>query len=229
MESHEQFRQSAYHALPTVKALQRFRDRGKRSIGSIIDIGASDGSWSVTSRGVFPEARCHLLEANPQWEPDLRNAVAWYPGFSYSLAAAGAERGTTRLYLNPEDRHSATTVAGTYNESFEAPQVSVDDEVYERALPPPFLIKFDTHGAEREILEGCKNVLRDTSLIVMEMYLFQDKAHRFPAMCLHLETLGFRCIDFAEPLYRSHDFALWQFDALFIPDTSPEFTHLSFY
>jgi hypothetical protein len=88
----------------------------------------------------------------------------------------------------------------------------------EKNLPGPYLLKFDTHGYEIPILAGCRGVLENTAAIIMETYNFQltPDSLRFHEMCAHLEGLGFRPADIAEPMLRAHDRAFWQVVMLFL-------------
>ena len=59
----------------------------------------------------------------------------------------------------------------------------------------------------------------------MECYNFwmTPESLQFWEMCRHLQTLGFRCMDLYDPLYRPHDDAFWQMDLLFMRQDRPEF------
>ena len=105
------------------------------------------------------------------------------------------------------------------------PQTTIDLEVAQRRLPPPYLIKLDTHGYELPILAGSQATLAQTEALIVECYNFDiaPEARRFPAFCQHMESLGFRCLDLWDPLYRPGDGALWQFDLLFVRTASPAF------
>ena len=102
--------------------------------------------------------------------------------------------------------------------------------VAEYQLTGPYLLKFDTHGYEMPILRAAAKVLRETQVIVMEVYNFDITPHClcFPAMCAHLETLGFRCLDLVDPMLRSRDQALWQMDLVFGRADDPRFAQTEF-
>ena len=64
----------------------------------------------------------------------------------------------------------------------------------------------------------------------MEVYTFDITAttRLFPEMCAHLQTLGFRCYDIADPLLRDYDRALWQMDLFFCRSDAPLFTQRTY-
>jgi len=219
----EEHRQSIFHATSTERALERISSRDL-PLGTVIDVGASDGSWTAVALKFWTDAHCLLLDGNPVWREKLEAFAAKRKDVHILTAAAGAAQGSIKFHATAGDPFSGA-VAPTADDAFETPMVRIDEAVRERNLPGPYLIKLDTHGFEREILEGCSGILQDTALLVIEMYLFQDEHRRFPAMCLHLENLGFRCADMSELLYRSHDFSLWQFDGFFLRADRKEFLH----
>jgi len=97
--------------------------------------------------------------------------------------------------------------------------------VERRGLEPPYLVKLDTHGHEVSILEGARRTLQASSLLVVEAYNFDigEGALRFHQMCRHMEELGFRCADLADPMWRPGDAFFWQMDLFFVPRNRPEF------
>jgi FkbM family methyltransferase len=220
-QEYESHRQQAFHATSTEAALRKLSLRG-HAIETIVDIGASDGSWSKVARTFWPECKVLLVDANPFWENRLREFMDNERQADYVLAAAGSFDGMALFHNTPNDPFSGAVVSHETTDSFQVPQIAIDSEIERRGLKGPFLLKFDTHGYERDILRGAASTLLSTDIIVMEMYLFQTEEKRFPAMCALLEDAGFRCVDICELLYRDYDFSLWQFDAVFVRADAPE-------
>lgn len=199
------------------------------SIRTIIDIGASDGRWSENAMTVFPSASYLLIEAQALHETGLSKFCKQHQSSEYVIAAAGARRGM--VYFDASDPFSGVASNVPFPEgNIELPVTSVDDEVSERGLTGPFLIKFDTHGFELPILKGAESTLKNTSVIIMECYNYKlsDDCLLFYEMCRHMETLGFRCIDMADPLYRPYDDTFWQMDLVFVRNDRPEFNYVKY-
>ena len=78
------------HALSTPAALGRIAARGLE-IRTVIDVGASDGRWSLQAERLWPDARFHLVEANPVHEDRLRRLCARKLGVQ--LLARGSRAG----------------------------------------------------------------------------------------------------------------------------------------
>ncbi len=196
----------------------------RHPVRTVIDVGASDGRWTALARRSFPAARALLIEAqaNPH-EPALRRYVARDPLSEYVIAAAGPREGTIHFDASdPWGGVASEEPTGAHDAV--VPVTTVDAEVARRGLPPPYLLKLDTHGFELPILSGAARTLESAALLVIEAYNFtlRPGAVRFPELCRILEERGFRCLDVADPLRRS-DGALWQLDMFFAPAWAEEF------
>lgn len=198
----------------------------KTKIETIIDIGASDGRWSVNAMRYFPNAQYFLVEAQQCHKPALEKLGLDMANLRSVLAAAGDKVGT--IYFdagNPFGGLASHTPFPTNN--IEVPVTTLDFEVSKNNLHGPFLIKFDTHGFEIPILKGAIQTLEQTSVIIMECYLHRltEDSLLFHEICLYLDELGFRCIDMVDPVWRAYDDTFWQMDLIFIRKESPEFQY----
>ena len=197
-------------------------------MASIIDVGASNGQWSLVARHFWPQARVHLVEALAHWQQALIEVCGQQTGFSHVLAAAGSEDAGELSFGNVSDTDDpyagAVGVAGQAG-SWQVPQVTLAGEAKRAGLKPPYLIKLDTGGFELPILAGAAPLLPDTSLAVIEVYNFHTNPHGvlFHEICQLMSEKGFRTVDLSDPLWRSHDNSLWQFDLFFVRADRPEF------
>lgn len=187
------------------------RAAATHDIRGIIDVGASNGSWSLMARRYWPNASFLLIEALADHEEALRAL-----GMEYVLAAAGDRVGTINFNA-PDVFGGAASYGPIADGDFSVPMTTVDIEVQRTGLPGPYLLKLDTHGFEREILYGAATTLERANLLVIEAYNFELRsgAMRFHELCELLGERGFHCLDLADPMHRSKDGVLWQFDLLF--------------
>jgi FkbM family methyltransferase len=209
-------------------ALERCRRRGP-DIGTVIDIGASDGRWSLEARTFFPRSDFFLVEAQDAHEKALRSVKAKNSRFDFVISAAGARDG--EIYFDASDLFGGLASDTPFAQNCSAvPVRTVDSLVEEKGLKPPYLLKLDTHGYEVPIFEGAKETLKKTGLIIVETYNFKltPDSLRFHEMCAYLEMRGFRCIDLCEPMHRPKDGAFWQVDLFFIPAGSGVFESNSY-
>lgn len=210
-------------------ALARAKARNTQ-FQTVIDIGASNGQWSRVARRVFPEAAYFLIEARAEHEGGLQEFQQQNPRVEYVIAAAGDTVG--EIYFDATDLYSGQASHTPYAENnIVVPVTTVDTQVEEKSLIPPFLLKLDTHGFEVPIFEGARETLRHTSLIIVETYNFPltPDSLRFHQMCAFLEERGFRCIDFCNPMHRARDGAFWQVDLFFAPADCPAFQSNDFH
>lgn len=199
------------------------------SLSTIIDIGASNGSWSASCMQYLPACHYLLIEAQPVHAEALKQFRANHQNTQFVLAAAGESCG--QLYFDAADpvggQASHTPYAAN---NIEVPVTTIDHEIQSRGLPGPYLIKLDTHGFEMPILQGATNTLRETNVIIMECYNFKiaPECLLFFEMCAYLQQLGFRCIDLVDPMHRLYDNAFWQMDLIFVREERPEFSYANY-
>jgi FkbM family methyltransferase len=203
---------------------------GKRAknhrIQTIIDIGASNGSWTELSMKYFPDAAYFLIEAQPVHLPALKGFSSLHQNVDFILAAAGDEVGEIHFLADAPLSGQASHTAYSENDIV-VPVTTVDHEISSRKLKGPFLLKLDTHGFEAPIFKGASQTLKETEVIIVECYNFKlgSDCLLFYEMCIFLGERGFRCIDITDPLWRPGDDAFWQIDMVFVRNDRPEFSH----
>ena len=177
----------------------------------------------------LPRARYVLVEAQPTHVAKLEQFCRRHANASFLLAAAGNEDG----YCYFDDSDAFGGLAS--NEASEScrtklPMVRLDSVVARDNLSGPFLLKLDTHGFELQIIQGAEELLRNAELAVIEAYIFRlnEKALLSHELCMEMDKRGFQLVDFSEPLWRSKDLALWQWDLFFVKKTNPVFNSNSY-
>jgi FkbM family methyltransferase len=216
---------SPMHRCTMEGAMRAMHGRG-HGIRTVVDVGASDGSWSGALMRHFPACQYLLVEAQPVHDPALRAFCARHPNAQYVLAAAGDRVG--RIHFDASDPFGGlASYEPSAANDIEVPVVTVDGELKARGLQGPYLLKLDTHGFEVPILKGAAEALAAAEVLVVECYNFRiaPECLTFDEMCRYLGERGFRCIDLVDPLYRPRDDAFWQMDLVFIRKDRPEFSH----
>lgn len=197
-------------------------------VGTLLDVGASNGCWSVQARKYFPEMACFMIEAQAEHAVALEKLKASSPAFDFISAAAGDHDGT--VYFQEGDLFGGVATHSPHGAGYrQVPMIAIDTLVEQRGLKAPFMLKLDTHGFEVSILEGARKMLLQTALVVVEVYNFKLTMNslRFHEMCEYLENSGFRCVDICNPVFRK-DGVLWQMDMYFAPASASEFTSNSY-
>jgi FkbM family methyltransferase len=199
------------------------------AIATLIDVGASNGSWSKAFARYFPGRHHLLVDANEVHLPALTSVCQEKLNWHYVLAAVGGE--TEEVYFDASHPLGGHLSKHRHDQNYH-PCISatIDDLLEKQPLQGPFMIKLDTHGVEIPILDGSTNVLQQTNVLVIEAYNFNlgESAVPFWELCRHLFDLGFRPLDVFDLLYRRVDNVFWQFDLLFVRRDLPLFQDLRF-
>lgn len=212
----------------TERALERITRRGLH-IETVVDVGASNGSWSEVCMQFLPEAQYMLVEAQRGHAKELDIFCSKYSNVRTIFAAAGNEDGF--CYFDDSDPFGGLASNETSEKCrTKLPMVRLDSLVSEKNLSGPFLLKLDTHGFELQIIQGAEELLRNAELAIIESYIFRlnDKALLSHELCVEMDKRGFQLVDFSEPMWRTKDQALWQWDLFFVKKTNPVFNSNSY-
>ena len=213
-------------------AFQRIAQK-KIEVGGFINIGSGRGDDLGFFKQHWPDMRSLLIDMDPRFLDGWKELAKRFSGTKYVVCGASSEDGTGQ-FLKSNDVGGALSSAPTQGDDAHAtPLRRIDTLVEEFSLPGPYFMKFDTHGVELDILAGAEETLKKTSLIMMEVYNFKlnfvgGKNLTFDEMSLHMKSLGFRCVDLCDPLFRPGDLALWQLHMIFIRDDHPIWNRRSY-
>ncbi|QYJ02271.1 FkbM family methyltransferase [Thalassovita mediterranea] len=197
----------------------------KIEVGSLINIGSGRGDDLGFYKSHWPDMQTLLIDMDPRFLEIWEQLAATHEGTKYVVCGASSEDGEGQ-FLKSNDVGGALSKVASGENVHTTPLRKIDTLVKEFDMPGPYFMKFDTHGVELDILAGCEETLKNTSLIMMEVYNFKlnfvdRKNLTFDEMSLHMKSLGFRCVDMCDPLYRPGDHALWQMHLIFIRDDHP--------
>ncbi len=201
----------------TMRDALRRLDKNNIKFKTVIDVGASDGNWSIAAMEYFPDSYYYLIEARIEHEPKLKIVKDHYKNLDYVIAAGGHRLG--KIYFDAENLFSGQASETPYKENnIEVPVTTIDHEVTEHKLEGPFLIKLDTHGFEKEILAGAESTLKNAAALIIEAYNFKltDNSFKFYELCQYLDDKGFYPFDIVDLMTREKDEAFWQMDIVFI-------------
>lgn len=208
-------------------ALKRSLERGLE-VATVIDVGASDGRWSRGCLDFLPNSNYLLVEAQEGHRTALENFKKEFPNVDFVLAAAGYKGG--KIYFDDSDLFGGVASEHPIKDGIIVPVVSLDEQVTDRRLIGPYLLKLDTHGFEVPILKGAQEIIKNSSLIILETYNFKitDKSLRYWEMCSYMETLGFSTVENVDLMLRQKDNAFWQMDTFFVPTKNKIFLNQSY-
>lgn len=207
-------------------ALRRARAQGVIP-RQIVDVGASDGTWTRECLGVFPEARYLLVDPLPANAAALDALRAQQPRVRVWQGAVGSASGALDLF---EHGDQSSFFASDSFAARAAQRVEVrplDSFLGSEWLEPPDLIKADVQGYELEVLRGAKRCLEGAQLLLLEVSyrrIYRDLplAHEVIAFAA---GAGFRIYDVCTYSGRPSDGELTQSDLLFAREGSPLFAN----
>jgi FkbM family methyltransferase len=196
---------------------------------SIVDIGAARGEWTRLAKRVFPHSRVLMIEPLTENASALQRTASECDHVEFTIVAVGDKEQEITFHVT-DDLDGSGVYADPGPSSRRIWQTTLDVLVSKHGLHGPLLIKFDTHGYEMPILTGAKRVLESVQCVVMECYNYPVSPTAIPfwEMCARMSDLGFRVADFADPLFRPRDGALWQFDLSFLREDHPLFSYTDY-
>ena len=204
-------------------SLGNLRDAGFHPKG-VVDVGANKGSWTYAAAAIFPEARFHMIEAQPELS-DCLDAVTrtLRARAGYTIALLGRERSEAVPF------HTLGSGSSVFEELTDLqkglitlPMVRLDDVPEVAALPKPLLIKLDVQGYELEVLKGAEQVLANADVVLMEVSLlpFNKRAPLIAEVIAYMHERGYVAYDICSQKRRASDRALFQMDVIFAREDS---------
>lgn len=200
----------------------------KIEIETILDVGASDGRWSKACMKYFPGKQFVLFEPQPVHASALDELERSREGISTVRKAVGGSDGT--LLFDISDPFGGGPAVNGAEHVLEVEQVTIDTCIEEMAYKAPFLLKLDTHGLEKSILEGAPKTLSCCQALIIEAYNYRltEDTMLFWELCAYLYEHGFRPIDLVDTMHRKFDDSLWQMDLFFVRSSWDGFGYINY-
>lgn len=143
---------------------------------TVIDVGCADGHYFMSQMNFFPGAVALNIDANRIYEPSLRETKEVLGG-DYRICAVSDQPGEMELVesvhpywssLRPEGDQYWSRVNNLVAQKSKVPVATLDSIVAGTGLPGPYFLKMDVQGSELAALNGARNVLAETQVIVVE-------------------------------------------------------------
>ena len=201
-----------------------------RPVKTILDIGSFDGDTARVFRRYFPSATIHCFEPQPHplekleaWAATQRGTVICHP------VALGDRNGRVKLMVNSVAKRTSSLLElktiETRPEDISRLEINIhrlDDQIMAIPLEGHVLVKIDTEGYEKQVLQGAVNTMKRASYCIVESHADDRFVGQTPFREIVdiLDGYGFR---FAGNLHQSlrGNGMVSHFDALFIKEESP--------
>lgn len=143
---------------------------------TVFDVGVADGTSELYK--AFPQAQHVLIEPLVEYTQTIQALAAKYK-ILFFIAAAGSQPGTTVINIGHDMRKSSVLrdlIKSDIQTKRTVPVITLDGLRQEHDFLPPYLLKVDVEGAELLVLEGSKQLLVDTDVVILEVSVW-DKAN----------------------------------------------------
>jgi FkbM family methyltransferase len=136
---------------------------GRERMGTVLDVGANVGNWSLLAAELLPQAKIYALEVVPQTAETLRQRVEQHDRIkSFNLGLA-AETGTLSVHY-----HESASTHATFTDyprrwlgnPIDCPVMRGDEFLTREGIGEVDFLKLDVEGAEHLVLQGLDEALR---------------------------------------------------------------------
>ena len=191
-------------------------------VNTIFDVGVATGTPDLYES--FPNAQFVLIEPLKEFDKDIACISKNYSTISIT-AVASNYIGKTKINVNPMHLHGTSLLnyqgkIHPIKNQREIDVVTLDNISQNNRLPGPYLIKADVQGTELNVINGAKDLLQNTEMIILETSFFKymTGAPQFHDVIFAMKEKGFVVYDFIGGSIRPYDGALGQIDVAFVKE-----------
>jgi FkbM family methyltransferase len=163
-----------------------------RNLHTVVDIGANRGQFALITRKVFPAARVYAFEPLNEPATTFRQVFATDPQVILRELAVGPNDEDTFIHVSQADDSSSLLPIGSMQsqlfpgtaekEKRKTIVKRLDSVLCREDIESPALLKIDVQGFEKDVLEGCRELLPSFSYVYvecsfLELYIGQALAH----------------------------------------------------
>jgi FkbM family methyltransferase len=201
----------------------------RHAIEVVVDVGANEGQYALELRSLGFQGEIHSFEPLRQAYDAMQRSARDDPRWFTHNVALGRETAKRDLHVTSDSWSSSFRQVGDLLEEV-APEGSVivdNQSVVVKTLDSvaqllavdnrSLLLKIDTQGWEKEVLEGGQAFLNQVDLVQLEMSLaaLYDDEPLFTEMHTYMHSRGFRLVGIEPGVTSPSTGHLLQFDALY--------------
>jgi FkbM family methyltransferase len=161
---------------------------------TVLDVGANVGDFSLAAAAMGAEV--HSFDGDPKVVACLERNIVGVPAIQAHRAILWKEPGEVTFYSAPDRSDSSLfRPPGEAVTSFTAEATTLDVLAQELGLGEIALLKMDAEGAEPEVLEGGRELLRRTRNVAIDTGAERLGETTNEACEALLESMGFTLLD----------------------------------
>ncbi|XWW48098.1 FkbM family methyltransferase [Fibrella sp. USSR17] len=195
---------------------------------TVLDIGANIGQSAIAFSLAFPEAKIHSFEPLPDCYDKLKYVAEQLPNVTAHGYALGRETGEISFERNAYSPSSSLLkIARNHINHFphtgstismSVPVVRLDDYISQLSIKEDLLLKIDVQGYEHHVIEGGKQVLAKSKVVIIEtsFEVLYDNQPLFNEVYASMLELGFTYMGSFDQLKSPITGQILQQDAIFI-------------
>jgi FkbM family methyltransferase len=143
--------------------------------GCVWEVGANGGYFAVQLIHIYPKTkRMYLFEPNPAMEGMLEAVSRSRSGIVYCPFALADSNSRAAISFHPGNSSMATLLGTPAQATVEITLKTGDDFLSSNPDAIPDLIIIDVEGAERQVLQGMKELLKSYKPVVVFEQIFFD-------------------------------------------------------
>ena len=210
---------------PWADLAELFRGREPKVV---FDAGANLGQTSIQLAKLFPEAKVHAFEPNPNIFAELRHNISRYPQATAHQIAFGPQQGRIALNICGSSLNSSVLTYSREDgkdrivEKVEVEMDTVDNFCAGHGIESIDLLKTDVQGYDLKVFQGAKESLAKSRIHAafceVNFHKLYDGQCSFEEIYAFLKSHGFFLCGFYDTV-REKGFHIHWADALFVqPD-----------
>jgi FkbM family methyltransferase len=207
--------------VPLASFLQRF------NIDLVLDVGGNIGQYGEWLRSLGYRGQIISFEPNPEPFAQLRARAKADGSWECHNVGIGAVAGQAILNVSDLDVYSSMLPQTSYlrqldprstaNRQLTVPVISLDEFIRKHPVTGKMLLKIDTQGHERPVIEGASELLRHVTGVQLELSLtsLYESQPSLEEMIARLRSAGFAPYAFWEGFTDPDTGATLEMDGLF--------------
>jgi FkbM family methyltransferase len=186
----------------TIEHLKSLKDNGFNP-KVIYDIGACVGHWRDIVKSIWADAEVYLFEGNPECEIIYQNKGIKKKYYHIGLLSNEDNKKVNYYFCpkHPGGNSYYQEIGNIHSKEDFINYIELNTSKLStvcklKNIPPPDLIKIDVQGAEKDIIKGSEEIIKQTKYLIVEMQHceYNKAAPRVTSTKPYIEKkLGFIC------------------------------------